>query len=128
MDNIFPLDESPSFCIYRADTEGSTLLRRTLRATGYDLTPEQCFVLVRLAEIEEGPIQAELAKRFFKDPHSITRIIDVLEQRGFIERRSEKSNRRIFRIFVTEKGGGDAKGAYPNPCGPQQSHVPGNQR
>ena len=101
---FFPLDESPSFWIYRAHTQGINLFRKTLLAAGHDLTPEQCAVLVRLRDLQ-GVNQSQLGKTLCKDRHSITRTLDLLEQRGYIERRPDETDRRVYRIFLTEKGG-----------------------
>jgi DNA-binding MarR family transcriptional regulator len=101
---LFPLDESPGFWIYRTHTQGSNHLRKTLQAAGYDLTPEQCGVLVRLRELQ-GINQSQLGKRLLKDRHSINRILNLLEKHGYIERRVDETDRRIYRIFLTESGG-----------------------
>jgi DNA-binding MarR family transcriptional regulator len=100
---FFPLDDSPSFWIYRIHIQGVNLLRKTLQASGYDLTPEQCGVLVRLRECQ-GINQSQLGKRVFKDRHSITRILNLLEKRDYIERRPDEADKRIYRIFLTESG------------------------
>ena len=107
-----PLDESPSFWVYRAHTQEINLFRKTLLAAGYDLTPEQCGVLVRLRDIQ-GINQSQLGKRLYKDRHSITRILDCLGERGYIERRPDETDRRVFRIFLTESGGDLADNLAP---------------
>ena len=89
--------------MYRTFTQASNLLRRTLQDRGYDLTPEQCFVLVRVRELE-GANQSDLAKRLFKDRHSITRILNVLEHHGLIERRPNQTDKRVFHIYLTAQG------------------------
>lgn len=101
---FFPLDESPTFWVYRAHTQGSNLFRKTLLAAGHDLTPEQCGVLVRLRDLQ-GINQSQLGKNLYKDRHSITRILNLLEERGYIERRPDGTDRRVYRIFLTREGG-----------------------
>ncbi len=34
----------------------------------------------------------------------MTRILNLLEKRGYIERRSDTSDRRVYRIYITENG------------------------
>jgi DNA-binding MarR family transcriptional regulator len=106
---FFPLDESPAFWVYRAHTQGSNLFRKTLLAAGHDLTPEQCGVLVRLRDLQ-GINQSQLGKNLYKDRHSITRILNLLESRGYIERRPDGTDKRVYRIFLTREGSilGDA--------------------
>ncbi len=109
---FFPLDESPSFWVYRVHMQGSNLFRKTLLAAGYDLTPEQCGVLVRLRDFQ-GINQSQLGKRLYKDRHSITRILDSLEERRYIERRPDETDKRVFRIFLTEIGANLARKLLP---------------
>jgi DNA-binding MarR family transcriptional regulator len=100
---FFPFDESPNFWIYRIHIQGVNLFRKTLQAAGYDLTPEQCGVLVRLRECQ-GINQSQLGKKLFKDRHGITRILNLLEKHNYIERRPDEADKRIYRIFLTENG------------------------
>ena len=98
-----PLQAALGFWIYRLFSQASNLLRRTFQAEGYDLTPEQWGVLTRLRE-EEGLNQSQLGEKTFKDRHNITRILNLLEKRGCIERRVDKSDRRVYRLFLTKTG------------------------
>lgn len=96
-------DESLGFWIYRIYAEASNHLRRTFQAHGFDCTPEQWGVLTRLRE-EEGVNQSRLGARTFKDRHNVARILDLLEQRKLIERRSDDCDRRAHRVFLTNEG------------------------
>jgi MarR family transcriptional regulator for hemolysin len=100
---LFPLDESPFFWIYRTHVRGVNFFRRVLQTAGYDLTPEQCGVLVRLQELE-GTNQAQMGERLLKDRHNMTRILNVLEKRGLIVRRADSRDRRAWRIYLTKEG------------------------
>ncbi len=95
--------ESLGFWIYRTHSQASNLLRRTFQAHGYDLTPEQWGVLTSLRG-EEGVNQSQLGVKTFKDRHNITRILDLLEKRGLIERRVDEGDKRAYRVFLTEEG------------------------
>jgi DNA-binding MarR family transcriptional regulator len=97
------LYESLGLGIYKMVNQGTNLLRRTLLAEGYDLTPEQWGVLTRLRE-EEGLNQSHLGEKTFKDRHNITRILNLLEKRGCIERRADKADRRVYRLYLTKTG------------------------
>lgn len=100
---LFPFDKTPGFWIYRVHTQSGALLRRSFQAAGYDLTPEQWFILTRLRE-DQGMSQSRLGEKSFKDRHNITRILNLLEKRGYIERRANKKDTRAYRIFLTESG------------------------
>ena len=101
--NGVPTDESLGFWIYRIYTQASCRLRRTFQAQGCDVTPEQWVVLARVAD-GEGMNQTRLGERTFKDRHNITRILDLLEKRGLIERRADEADKRVYRLFLTEEG------------------------
>jgi MarR family transcriptional regulator, organic hydroperoxide resistance regulator len=100
---LFPLDQSLPFWVYRAQTQGVTTLRRTFQSAGYDLTPEQYAALARLSE-KEGVNQSQLGERMLKDRHNMTRILSLLEKRGYVERRADQADKRMYRIFLTEAG------------------------
>ena len=100
---VTSLDDSPGFWVYRAHTQGSNLFRKMLQTAGYDLTPEQCGVLLRLREFQ-GMNQSQLGKRLLKDRHNITRLLNLLGARGFTERRADEADKRIYRIFLTDAG------------------------
>ncbi|AHI57178.1 MarR family winged helix-turn-helix transcriptional regulator [Listeria ivanovii] len=53
---------------------------------------------------EDGISQESMAKRFMVDKASVTRHIKRLEELGMIRREIDAKDRRIQRIFVTEKG------------------------
>jgi DNA-binding MarR family transcriptional regulator len=105
MAELYPIEELLVHWVYRVQTEGVTLLSRRFREAGYDITPEQFGVLARLSG-EQGLNQAQLGERMLKDRHNMTRILNLLQKRGYIERRPDNKDRRIFRIFLTESGRG----------------------
>jgi MarR family transcriptional regulator, transcriptional regulator for hemolysin len=103
MAQIYPIEELLLYWVYRVQTEGVTLLSRRFKGSKYDITPEQFGVLARLSH-EQGMNQAQLGERMLKDRHNMTRILNILEKSGYVERRPDSSDRRIFRIFLTERG------------------------
>jgi DNA-binding MarR family transcriptional regulator len=80
------LDESLGFLLYRSHIQVSAALRNAFQDAGYDLTPEQWAVLLRLRE-QEGLNQSNLGEKTYKDRHNITRILKQLDKRGYIEKR-----------------------------------------
>ena len=51
----------------------------------------------------EGCIQEELAGRILSDKTIIARALKTLEEKEFVERRQDKSDRRMKCIYLTEK-------------------------
>jgi MarR family transcriptional regulator, organic hydroperoxide resistance regulator len=97
------LDESLGFWLYRSHIQVSAALRQAFQNAGYDLTPEQGAVLLRLRE-EEGLNQSQLGEKTYKDRHNVTRILKQLEKRGYIEKRQIKNDKRAFHIYLAPAG------------------------
>ncbi|TWT01900.1 MarR family winged helix-turn-helix transcriptional regulator [Planomicrobium sp. CPCC 101079] len=73
-----------------------------------DLTKGQYLYLVRICE-NPGIIQEQLVELIKVDRSTATRAIQKLETNGFIEKREDPANKKIKKLFPTEKG----KSVYP---------------
>lgn len=71
-------------------------------ARGLGLTRSQCQVLAHLAR-NEGIQQSGLADILEIEPITLTRLLDRLEEAGFVERRAHPTDRRIRQLFLAEK-------------------------
>lgn len=69
----------------------------------YELTKGQYLYLVRICE-NKGIIQEKLAEMIKVDRTTAARAINKLEMNGFIEKKEDKYNKKIKKIFPTEKG------------------------
>ncbi|MGG3641717.1 MarR family winged helix-turn-helix transcriptional regulator [Bacillus gobiensis] len=69
----------------------------------YDLTKGQYLYLVRICETP-GIIQEKLAEMIKVDRTTAARAIKKLEINGFIEKKEDKHNKKINKLFPTEKG------------------------
>ncbi|MCU6604104.1 MarR family transcriptional regulator [Peribacillus frigoritolerans] len=74
----------------------------------HDLTKGQYLYLVRICE-NPGMIQEKLAEMIKVDRTTAARAIKKLEINGFIEKKEDKHNKKIKKLFPTEKG----KSIYP---------------
>ena len=72
------------------------------RASGLGLSSAQWRLMVRVAK-EEGITQARLAELLEIEPISVSRLVDRMEESGWIERRSDAADRRVRMIFPTAK-------------------------
>lgn len=77
--------------------------QQRIHSFGYNLTIDQWLVLSALTE-NPGLSQAEIAGLVFKDNASLTRIIDLLVGKGYIDRTLSKVDRRKFDLRITELG------------------------
>ncbi|MBN9218410.1 MAG: MarR family transcriptional regulator [Mesorhizobium sp.] len=80
------------------------LLRKRFetRASGLGLSSAQWRLMVRVAK-EAGVTQARLAELLEIEPISVSRLVDRMEEGGWIERRADAADRRVRMIFPTEK-------------------------
>ncbi|TQR12946.1 MarR family winged helix-turn-helix transcriptional regulator [Psychrobacillus soli] len=74
----------------------------------FDLTKGQYLYLVRICE-NPGIIQEKLAEMIKVDRTTAARAIKKLEMKGFIEKEDDQHNKKIKKLFPTEKG----KKTYP---------------
>ncbi len=87
--------------------------QKSLKLNGLeDITKEQFGILILLT-MRDGLYQTQIANILGKDRPNITRMIDILETKGYIRREKDSSNRRILKVFLTEKGQEKAEIAKP---------------
>ena len=94
-------EESTGFLVAQAYRKIVHLLFQRLKE--YDITPEQWSVLYKIAQME-GINQKEIALRTAKDQPTITRILDALIKKGWIDKRMSRTDRRAYLVYVTELG------------------------
>lgn len=76
---------------------------QTFSKCGFDLTPEQFTVLMALKE-NDGMYQRQLATLTFKDRPNITRIVSILESKGYITSQIASDGRQVKKLYITPKG------------------------
>src|SRR4051812_18806961 len=74
--------------------------RADARARAHGMTRAQWMILVRL-DWHPGMSQNELAQLIEVEPITVGRLVDRLETRGFVERRPDANDRRIWRLHLT---------------------------
>jgi DNA-binding MarR family transcriptional regulator len=78
-------------------------IQREFGKRGIDISAEQ-FSILRQAHASPGITQKDLADATFKDPASVTRMIDLLEKKDLLFRQKNKDDRRSFGIYLTREG------------------------
>lgn len=76
--------------------------RIELRVGKHGLSEAQLRLLMRLWR-EEGATQARLAQSLEIEPISMSRLLDRMEQGGWIERRQDPDDKRVRKVYPTEK-------------------------
>jgi DNA-binding MarR family transcriptional regulator len=78
-------------------------LTKYMKENNLPITPDQFRVLTHLWQ-SDGLSQQELAMGSNRDKANVTRIIDILEREGIVERKDHENDRRVYQIHLTKKG------------------------
>ena len=71
-------------------------------AVKYDITTSIGFVLLNIHE--DGTPATKIAPLLGLESRSLTRMLKTMEEKGFIHRQPDASDKRLVRIFLTDKG------------------------
>lgn len=93
----------PGFVLERASRRMKQYFQEQLQKAGCGITIDQWVVLQEL-EKQDGLSQLEIAKATFKDAPTVTRIIDLLCEKGLTRRITDPEDRRRFQIELTDTG------------------------
>ncbi len=97
------LDEVFIYLIERTEKQTKRYANAALKNAGVEITPEQWAILKRISE-RAVINQREISDLTFKDPASVTRALDVLEEKGWVKRMEMENDRRAYNLFLTEAG------------------------
>lgn len=83
----------------------SSLHRRSMgtRFEQHGISRGQPKILGFLSE-NNGCIQKELALHCHVEPATVTKLLENMERDGLIERKTSTEDRRVLRVYITEKG------------------------
>ena len=92
-----------SFLLDRTARKVKQYAQHQFKTGDFDVTVDQWLVLKNLSE-NELLSQTELANLVFKDHPTLTRIIDLLCKKGYVERIPHPQDRRSFQLHLTHSG------------------------
>ena len=87
-------------------------LQRKFNALELGITVDQWLILDVLLQTD-GISQYNIAQKTYKDAPTVTRIIDLLEKKSLIERRTDTDDRRKYSIFLSKRGKEKAEKVLP---------------
>lgn len=99
----FNFDNSFGRTLSIAQTSMFRHLSKLMKEADLPITPDQFRVLAHLW-ISDGVVQTELAQSTNRNRANVTRIVDILEAKGIVERRDDPHDKRVFRIYLTDLG------------------------
>jgi DNA-binding MarR family transcriptional regulator len=92
-----------SFLLDRTARRVKQYAQQKFKLGEFDVTVDQWLVIKNLSE--HGVLsQTELAQLVFKDHPTLTRIIDILCKKGYVERLPHPNDRRSFQLLLTDSG------------------------
>lgn len=98
-------EDNIAFLISKVDLYKRHVGLSRLKPHNTKLTIEQFGILAFLNHIKDGINQSKLAELMLKDKPNITRMLNILEESGFIYREVSTENNRLSKnVFITEKG------------------------
>jgi DNA-binding MarR family transcriptional regulator len=92
-----------SFLLDRTARRVKQYAQQKFKLGEFDVTVDQWLVIKNLSE-HEVLSQTELAQLVFKDHPTLTRIIDILCKKGYVERIPHPNDRRSFQLLLTKEG------------------------
>jgi len=87
-------------------------LARRCAEQGYKVTHEEIMVLILLRQ-DDGLTQTQIAEVLAKDKAVITRLLNGLVKKRYVERLPDRSDRRLVRAFLTGEGAGLSQQLFP---------------
>ncbi len=97
----YDIEDNVGFLLAKAYRRGYAIFRDRLQ--GYGITPPQ-FSLLAFLWKQDGLSQAEISEKIQIDRATMVGLIDRLEKEGLVKRLKDASDRRAWRIRLTEKG------------------------
>lgn len=79
-------------------------MQHRIQSLGYKITIEQ-LGLLEMLKVHGYLNMSELAKLMIKENAGITRMVDILEREGLVQRKPSANDRRVWEIHITIKGG-----------------------
>lgn len=96
-------DDRLIYQVFLAQQRLRTYLKKGMAAKGINVTAAQAGILFLLRH-KDGQSMTELSQALSIDNSTITGLIDRMESSGLVTRSPGPADRRMFLIFITEKG------------------------
>jgi len=97
-------DENFKLWILLSRARNLVFRARELELQRYGITPEQAIILYLISNAEEDLSPAELARLIFRRPHTISAMLDRMEEKGLIVKTTDKHRKNMIRIGITSRG------------------------
>ncbi|MEW6441101.1 MAG: MarR family transcriptional regulator [bacterium] len=100
---MIPFDENLGLHLFKAYFSIYRHLKRAFAEREIEnMNPTRLGILLALAD-EDGLIMSKLGQKLFLEKSTMTGVIDKVEADGLVERRTDETDRRALRIYLTPK-------------------------
>jgi DNA-binding MarR family transcriptional regulator len=100
---MIPFEENLGIHLFKAYFSIYRYLKKTFSEHDIEnMNPTRLGILLALAE-QDGLIMSKLGQKLFLEKSTMTGVIDKIEADGLVERRSDETDRRALRIYLTPK-------------------------
>lgn len=93
----------PLYWVNRLSAMSRRELGQRFKSAGYDVSPEEWAILLLLWR-QDSQNPGVMSARTVRDPTTMTRLIDGMVRKEFVERRADTSDRRRSNICLTDMG------------------------
>ena len=87
----------------KAERGYTKALNREFLKAGYEVSREQ-YELLQVLWAEDNVNQQTISKRLQKDKYNVTKLLNTLTKRGFVQRKMCQEDKRNNFVVLTEKG------------------------
>ena len=107
-----PVEDRFIFLISKVCQKLITNLQKSFSESGIEVTPIQVMLLFFLQQ-NNGLSLTQISQGLMLENPTVTGLIDRLEKSGYVKRSDHPSDRRVYLVYLTEKGSMVAKRALP---------------
>jgi len=107
-----PFEDRLIFLISKVYQKVITNLQKAFSEAGVEVTPVQAMLLFYLQK-KDGSSLTEISSGLLLENPTVTGLIDRLEKSGYVKRSDHPKDRRVYLVYLTEKGNKTAKKALP---------------
>lgn len=87
----------------KAERGYTKILNRSFLKAGFDLSREQ-YELLQVLWQEDHVNQQNISKRLHKDKYNVTKLLNTLQKRGYVQRVMDAKDKRNNFVVLTDKG------------------------
>ena len=87
-----------------AQTRRAMFRARSEKLSKFGISPRQAALMFMIATLGEKATPSELARCLFREPHSVSELVDRMEKNGLVRRISDMKKKNLVRIELTDKG------------------------